>query len=77
MKIFLGKIKELSQKWKCLQTQVARIKKTVEKVLDEEKSLGERICTLFRWQTTTTVSIVTTLSITISTIVLAITVVFG
>ena len=62
---------------KYLQTQVARIKQTLEKVLDRNTSLAERIRTLFREQGTTIFSILTALSMTISTIVLAITGVFG
>ena len=56
--------------------QVARIKQTLEKVLDKDISLAERICTLFRDQGITVFSILTALSMTISTIVLAITGVF-
>ena len=62
---------------KYLQTQVARIKQTLEKVLDRNTSLAERIRTLFREQGTTIFSILTALSMTISTIVLAIIGVFG
>ena len=36
----------LSQNRKNLQTQVARIKETLEKVLDKNTSLTERICTI-------------------------------
>ena len=61
---------------KYLQTQVARIKQTLEKVLDRNTSLAERIRTLFREQGTTIFSILTALSMTISTIVLSITGVF-
>ena len=35
---------------KDLQTQVARIKQTIEKVLDKNTSLAEKIHTLFREQ---------------------------
>ena len=38
----------LSQNRKDLQTQVVRIKSTLEKVLDKDTSLAERIRTLFR-----------------------------
>ena len=65
-----------SQNRKDLQTQVARIKQTLEKVLDKDTSLAERIRTLFREQGITIFSILTALSMTISTIVLAITGVF-
>ena len=66
-----------SQNRKDLQTQVARIKQTLEKILDKDTSLAERIRTLIREQDITTFSVLTALSMTISTIVLAITGVFG
>ena len=57
--------------------QVPRIKQTLEKVLDKNTSLTERIRALFREQSITMFSILTALSMTISTIVLAITGVLG
>ena len=72
-----ARLEILSQNRKDLQTQVARIKQTIEKVLDQNTSLAERIRTLFREQGITIFSILTALSMTISTIVLAITGVFG
>ena len=71
------KLEILSQKQKDLQTQVARIKKTLGKVLDKNTSLAERIRTLFREQGIAIFSILTAFSMTISTIVPAITSVFG
>ena len=71
------KLEILSQKQKDLQTQVARIKKTLGKVLDKNTSLAERIRTLFREQGIAIFSILTAFSMTISTIVPAITGVFG
>ena len=65
------------QNRKDLQTQIARIKRILEKVLDKNTSLAEKICTLSREQGITIFSILTALSMTISTIVLAITGVFG
>ena len=62
----------LSQNQKDLQMQVARMKQTIEKVLYEDKSLAERICTLFLEQDFTIVLIVTALSKTISIITFAI-----
>ena len=62
----------LSQNRKDLQTQVARIKQTLEKFLDKNTSLVEKIRTLFCEQGITIFSILTALSMTISTIVLAI-----
>ena len=72
-----ARLEILSQNRKDLQTQVARIKQTLEKVLDKNTSLAERIRTLFREQGITIFSILTALSMTISTIVLAITGAFG
>ena len=72
-----ARLEILSQNRKDVQTQVARTKQTLEKVLDKDTSLAERIRTLFREQGITIFSILTVLSMTISTIVLAITGVFG
>ena len=71
-----ARIEILSQNRRHLQTQVARIKPTIEKVLDKKTSLAERIRTLFREQDITIFSILAALSMTISTIVLAITGIF-
>ena len=67
----------MSQNRKDLQTQVARIKQAIEKVLDKDASLAERIRILFREQGITFASILTAFSMTITTIVLAVTDVFG
>ena len=72
-----ARLEILSQNRKDLQTQVAGIKQTFEKVLDKDTSLAERIRTLFREQGITIFSILTALSLTISTIVPAITGVLG
>ena len=64
-----ARLEILSQHRKDLQTQVARIKQTLEKGLDEDTSLAERIRTLFKEQGITIFSILTALSMTISTIV--------
>ena len=72
-----ARLEILLQNRKDLQTQVARIKQTLEKVIDKNTSSVERMCTLFREQGITIFSILTALSMTISTIVLAITGVFG
>ena len=53
------------------------IKQTLEKVLDQDTSLAERIHTLFKEQSITIAAILTTLSMTVSTIVLAVTGIFG
>ena len=65
------------QNRKDLQTQVSRIKQTLEKVLEKDTTLAEKIYTLFRKQDITIFSILTAISVTISTIVLTIGGVFG
>ena len=72
-----ARLEILSQNQKDLQTQVARIKQTLEKVLDKDISLAERIRILFKEQGLTIASILTAQSMTISTIVLAIDGGFG
>ena len=72
-----ARLEILSQNQKDLPTQVARIKQTLGKVLDKNTSLAERIYTLFREQGISIFSILTAFSMTISTIALAITGVFG
>ena len=72
-----ARLKILSQNREDLQTQVARIRQTLEKVLDKDASLAERIRTLFKEQGITIFSILTALPMTISTITLAITGVSG
>ena len=59
-----ARLEILSQNRKDLQTQVARIKQTLEKVLDKDTSLAERIRTLFREQGIIIFSILTALSMT-------------
>ena len=72
-----ARLEILLQNRKDLQTQVARIKQSLEKVLDKNTSLAERIFTLFREQGISIFSILTDLLMTISTTVIAITGVFG
>ena len=72
-----ARLQILSQSRKDLQKQVARIKQTLENVLDKNTSLAERIRTLFREQGRTIFSILTAPSMTVSMSVLAITGVFG
>ena len=45
-----ARLEILSQNWRDLQTQVARIRQTIAKVLDQNTSLVERIHTLFSEQ---------------------------
>ena len=72
-----ARLEILSPNQKNLQTQVARIRQTIEKVVDQDTSLAERIRTLFREQAITIFSILAAFSMIISAIVLAITGVFG
>ena len=72
-----ARLEILSQNRKDLQTQVTRIRQTLEKVLDKYASLAERICILFREQGITIASILTAFSMTIARIVVIITGVFG
>ena len=72
-----ARLEILSQNRKDLQTQVTTIKRTIEKVLDKDAPLLERIRILFREQGITIAAIITALSLTISTIVLTIADVFG
>ena len=67
-----ARLEILSQNRKDLQTQVTRIRQTLEKVLDRNTSLTERIRTLFREQGITIFSILTALLMTVSINVLAI-----
>ena len=67
----------LSQNRKDLQTQVARIKQTLEKVLDKNTSLPERIRILIRKQIMTIISTLSAFLAGIATIVLSVIGDFG
>ena len=61
-----------------LRSQISRIRETINRILNEDTTLGERIRTLFsREQGITIVSILTAISMTISTIVLALKAALG
>ena len=68
-----ARLEFLSQNRKDLQTQVARIKQTIEKILDSDTSLSKKFRTLFREQGITIFSVLTAVSMIISTIVLVVT----
>ena len=74
-----ARLEILSQNRKDLQTQVPRIRirQIIAKVLDQDAKLAERIRTLLRDQGITIFSFIAAFSMTISTIVLTITGVFG
>ena len=67
----------LSQNRKDLKTQVARIRQTLEKVLDKNTPLPERILTLISEQIVTIISTLTALLTVIATIVLSVMGDFG
>ena len=54
-----------------LQTQFARIRQTIDKIADKDRSLKERLNILWREQGLTIISILTAIGMTISTLVLA------
>ena len=51
------------------RSQMERVKQTIDKMLNEDTTLGERIRTLFREQGLTIASILTAIGLTISTII--------
>ena len=56
-----------------LRSQINRIRETIRRLLHEDKTLAERIRTLFREQGITIASILTAIGMAISTLVLAVT----
>ena len=60
-----------------LRSQISRIRETVERVLNKDTTLAERLRTLFREQGVTIASVLTALGFIVSTIVLAIQNTFG
>jgi len=60
-----------------LRTQFSRIRETIERILNEDTSLAERLRTLFREQGVTIASILTALGFIVSTIVLTIQTALG
>ena len=60
-----------------LRTQFSRIQETVERVLNEDTTLAERLRTLFREQGVTIASVLTALGFIVSTVVLAVQKIFG
>ena len=67
-----ARLELVSQNKNELQSQYARIRQTIEKVLDSDTSLKERIKTLFREQGITIIAVLTATGMTISTIILII-----
>ena len=56
-----------------LRTKINRIHKTVNQILHEDTTLGDKICTLFCEQGVTNASVLTAIGLAISNLVLALT----
>ena len=65
-------LQKVSQNKKQLQSQFTSKRQTIEKVLDGDKTLGEKIKTIFKEQGIIIVAILTAVGTIISTIILAI-----
>ncbi|MEW8525342.1 MAG: hypothetical protein AB2552_20050 [Candidatus Thiodiazotropha endolucinida] len=68
-----ARLEALSANKAALRSQVSRIREMIGRLLHEDKTLVERIRTLFREQGITIVSILTAIGMAISTLVLALT----
>ena len=66
-----ARLEAASSTREALRSQFSRIRETLHRILHEDKTLAERIKTLFREQGITIVSILTALGMIISTIILA------
>ena len=67
-----ARLEAASSTREALRSQISRIRETLHRILHEDKTLAERIKTLFREQGITIVSIFTALGMIISTTVLAV-----
>lgn len=56
-----------------MRSQISRVRETIQRILHEDTTLGERIRTLFREQGITIASILTAIGMAISTLVVALT----
>ena len=65
------RLESISQIKEKLSSQFARIRQTVDKIADKDRTLKERLKTLWREQGLTIVSVLTAIGMTISTLVLA------
>ena len=68
-----ARLKALSTNTAALRSKINRIRETIRWLLHEDKTLAERIRTLFREQGITIVSILTAIGMAISTLLLALT----
>jgi len=67
------RLEAASQNREALRSQISRVRETIERVLNDDTTLAERIRTLFREQGITIASMLTALGFIVSTIVLAVT----
>ena len=68
-----ARLETLSTNRAALRSQINRIRETIRRLLHEDKTLAERIRTLFREQGITIASILTAIGMAISTLALAVT----
>ena len=68
----IPRLEAASASREALRSQISRIKDTINRLINEDTTLAERIRTLFREQGITIVSILTALGMVISTLVLAV-----
>ena len=66
------RLEALSTNRAALRSQINRIRETIRRLLHEDKTLAERIQTLFREQGITIASILTAIGMAISTLILAV-----
>ncbi len=68
-----ARLEAVSTNREALRSQISRIRETINRVLNEDTTLAERIRTLFREQGITISSVITAIGMAISTLVLALT----
>ena len=73
----VSRLEAASASREALRSQISRIRETINRLINEDTTLAERIRTLFREQGITIVSILTALGMVISTLVLAVEIAVG
>ena len=73
----VSRLEAASASREALRSQISRIRDTINRLINEDTTLAERIRTLFREQGITIVSILTALGMVISTLVLAVEMAVG
>ena len=69
----VARLEAASVNREAIRRQISRVRETINKVLNEDTTLAEKIRTLFREQGVTIASLLTALGFIVSTIVLALT----